>query len=303
MRRLHWLFAARDNPEAALKWSQDRWRSWFANATYLYFHSTDVARRRAAFAPFAVEPLSEAGPAPQLHFELKRYAIDALENFMAALNDQFERWRAEDGEEIADFCLKLYDLFGFLVAASVWEQQAATFVAKLGPPLSDKVTLRLLDSVVRATIGRSNASALLRIGAMIARKSETLNTWPWRAQIRIFEGILELEGARDMLENVEVALPNIGEIIRHTPAKHLLADVVVEQLGLREVAKLHDLQPKARQDQILLAHLKVAIFPGRVEFWGEEAVDRLTGERAVCPPLRPHAALDERKRLFDFAHE
>jgi hypothetical protein len=300
--RLRSLFTSADSPEMAVLWSRERWLAWFAQANYAYFGQADLSRKRAAFAPFSVEPLSDVAPATQLNSEVKRYASEVVGNFAAAVDNQLYRWRAEDGREIAVFSLQLYDLLGSLVLPSDWETRIITFISRLGPPLTDKDSLRLLDAVVNAAVGRADVEALRRFGEAVSRRTPFLEERPWRAQIRLFEGLLEIEGFAHFDENVRSTLPDICSIVHRTAAKHLLADVIVERLGLPEVAELHGRVGNTFDQEEQLKAIRFAIFPGRVEFRGDYAVDRLTGYKLRIAPEAPSAAWTAKAREFSLTN-
>jgi hypothetical protein len=277
------LGSRRDVPEAAIYWPVERWEKWLQRACHSYFHSGANDTRRRAFSPFTVEPVSDVDPASQLLSGIRRFAPDALESMAHAVDSVLARWRADDGVKIANFLLRLCGALGAFGEKDARADALLSFATKLSPPLTQEQRWLLADEIAEAAIGRVPPQTLRELAGAFIRHSSTESDYPWRAQLRLFEGLLDHGGGKDLFRDLELTLPNIAAVVRYEGGKRRLADIIVNKLKLPGVVHLKSNPPEDKFGIWAHAYLLFCIFPARVEINNDTAVDNLLKDYWAIP--------------------
>jgi hypothetical protein len=273
----------KDVPEAANDWPDNRWDKWLQRACHSYFHSRSNDMRRRAFSPFTVEPVSNIDPAIQLLHGARRFAPGALERLAHAVDAMLQRWRADDGVKIGSFLLRLSGTLGAFGEMDARAMTLLSFATKLSPPLTQEQRWLLADEVVEAAIGRVPAQTLRELAQSFIRNSATESDYPWRAQLRLFEGMLEQGGAVDVYRDLEITVPNIASVARREAGKRRLADIIVNKLKLAGIVDLKINPPADEFGRLAYANILFCVFPARVEIKDGVAVDNLLKEFWTIP--------------------
>lgn len=288
-----------DQPESAAEWSAAIWRNWLTRAVRVYFGPGNTARRRAAFMPFAVEPISDVHPADQLQIEVAHYCPEAEDMLAAAVEEQLGRWRMGDGVTSASFLLHLYDLLGVYGDAADREDVLLTFISRIGPG-SEEDTSRLARDVAETAVGRCDAVALRRLCAGLQRRSAIFLGQPWLAQIRLLEGLLIRDGIDSLYADVAMAVPGLRSLVTgNRVAKHLLADAIVDSLGLPGIAKILECKSEDPAEAEILSAIYFCVVGSRLEYYKDNMlIDILHGTCFRLPPRERSTSMMSARSQF-----
>lgn len=269
-------------PETTRTWSHGQWESWLKQAAHAYFASSDPAAKRAAMAPFTVEPLSDVPASAQLLREVRKYAPSAEAKLAAAVLDATQLWSARDGRDVGRFFARLACDAGGLVPKEALPAALQLFIAKVGPPLNDREIADLLQDAVDASMERVTPPVLRNLAGMIARRSYEWRLSPWRAQLRLFQALLRIEGAEGFFRNLQICMPDRIGLHQNKISGRYFADVVVDGLGLRAFRDLQD-APMSDLDRGLLTETRLLVFAYRVKRTQFSWTDLLHGEALILP--------------------
>jgi hypothetical protein len=264
MRRLENFIIARRIPERSARWSQGQWDRWLAKSARIYLLTRSDVAKRQAFRPFHVEPVSQTPPSEQLYRQVADHAPDALHLLAGAVLDGLGSWVAGDGARLGKLLLELLVRLAPFCDPKALFAALQDFLARVGSPLSEEAIQDLSAEVASCAIGRVKASELRELGRLMERRAYEWQTEPWRAQLAILQFLLRQNGAKQLFEDVQAAIPRLPSLVYdNLVIKHYVADMVVDALGLEGVAQFRSTTPRHNEQKTYSA-LRFCIFPYRV---------------------------------------
>ena len=249
--------------------SAQAWRKWLQHGVAVWSPASPNADRVGAFAPIVLNP-RDPGP-PQLAEALQQRDFAPLvkqlvENAIAA---EISTWCFPDEPDRACFLLELAGWFGCA-------QIEVAVRALLSRPihLTGRSRDRLAASLAFALCRRAGPSTALALGRRM--KERELECKPALFQIIAYAATANTSSLPRLV--VEF-LPHWIEESPSSPLARMLADQLVDQLGLEAVAKI----VLASGDKVL-SFLRAIVQTNRLKFEGEGDADTVVFDR-----LRMHS--------------